>query len=169
MQEQLQTTIHRWQLITGLFTFLAFDQATKWLVNQALLPGESFVLLPRFFQLTLAYNTGAAFSMLETQPGFLLGLSALILLILLIYAFTRKNYRPGEILALSLLIGGTLGNLCDRLISKHVTDFFDVVWIHYPIFNMADIFIFFGSFGLFLSHWREVKTTTAAPNKADMK
>jgi signal peptidase II len=154
----------RWQIVAGLFGFFAFDQATKWLVNESLLPGESLVLIPRIFQLTLAYNTGAAFSMLEKHPEFLVLLSAVIFLALLAYVFTRKTYRRGEVVALALLLGGTVGNLLDRILIGHVTDFFDVVVINYPIFNMADIFILFGSLGLFISHWRDQNDSSITDN-----
>jgi signal peptidase II len=157
MQRPSQAT-SRWLIGTGAFAFFGFDQATKWLIHEALLPGESFTLLPHVFQLTLTFNTGAAFSMLETHPEFLVALSTVILLALLTFAFTRKCYRRGEVLSLALLIGGTFGNLLDRLLIGHVTDFFDLVWIHYPIFNMADIFILFGSLGLFLTYWQASKT-----------
>jgi len=144
----------RLQVLIGTVAFLGFDQATKWLINESLFPGESLRLLPRIFQLTLTYNTGAAFSLLSKNQEFLIGLSGVILLLLLIYVFTRVTFRRGEVLYLALLLGGTLGNLTDRILTKHVTDFFDVVCIHYPIFNMADIFILFGAAGLCICHFR---------------
>jgi len=150
----------RLQVLVGTVAFLGFDQATKWLVNESLLPGDRFRLIPGIFQLTLTYNTGAAFSLLNKNQEFLIGLSGVILLLLLIYLFTRISFRHGEVLSLALLLGGTLGNLTDRILTKHVTDFFDVVCIHYPIFNMADIFILFGALGICVSHFRSTKTVS---------
>lgn len=124
--------------------FTVLDQASKWLVNAYLNPNQSWPIIPHVFQLTLAYNTGAAFSLLHSQPALLTGFTSLVFLALLAYGLSRQHFLKGELLAMSLILGGALGNLLDRMLIGHVTDFLDVIAIHYPVFNVADSFIFCG-------------------------
>jgi len=134
----------KWPLIVQAVGFAALDQASKWLVQSNLRPGESIALIPGVFQLTLTYNTGAAFSMLNRHTGLLTVISMGVMAILLAYGLSRPRFMRGERLGLSLIIGGALGNLIDRLLHGKVTDFLDVIAIHYPVFNIADSFIFCG-------------------------
>lgn len=130
------------------------DQVSKWMARTMLAPDQSFVLIPKVFQLTLAYNTGAAFSMLRQQPQLLTFITTIIFAILLAYGLGRRRFLRGEITAFSLILGGALGNLIDRFMWGRVTDFFDVVLIHYPIFNVADMLIFAGVILLVYAHLR---------------
>src|SRR5687767_13185996 len=79
------------------------DQGIKWIVNDRLIPEVQNPVIPGIFNLTLTYNTGAAFSLFNKFPGLLTGLSALLLLILAGYAFTRQSFKTGEPIALALL------------------------------------------------------------------
>jgi signal peptidase II len=153
----------RLRLALLTISLAVIDQGVKWLANEYLIPEVPHPVLPGIFNLTLTYNTGAAFSLLNQFLGMLTAFSALLFLILIGYSFTRTTYRHGESLALALLMGGALGNLLDRVQSGRVTDFLDVVWIHYPIFNGADIFIFFGALILLFSHWRTEPDDPHAP------
>lgn len=133
--------------------FAAIDQATKWWVNSTLQPEVSVPIIPKVFQWTLTYNTGAAFSMFHQTPGLLTAFSALLFLALVAYSFLPARARNMESLALGLMLGGALGNLLDRLLNGRVTDFVDVVLIHYPVFNVADAFIFMGALLLIATHF----------------
>ncbi len=126
-------------LLTGI------DQSTKAMARHWLQPEHSWVLIPHTFQLSLAYNTGAAFSLLEQYPVLLTAFTTLLFLALTGFALSRSHYRSMERNAYALLIGGAFGNLLDRALQHQVTDFFDFIVIHYPVFNMADVFIFFGA------------------------
>lgn len=137
-------TSPKWLLLGLTIGFTLVDQASKWLAQSHLGLKDPFAIIPGVFQLTLAYNTGAAFSLLRNQPQLLTGLTALLFLALLAYGFSRRQYLKGELVATALVLGGALGNLLDRLMWGHVIDYFDVVAIHYPIFNVADSFIFCG-------------------------
>lgn len=143
-----------WPLLGGMLLLTGLDQLSKALAKAMLLPGESIPLLPGVFQLTLTYNTGAAFSMLRAQPHLLLWVTGGIFGVLLWYGVRRKVHLRGETAALALILGGALGNLIDRLRWGRVTDFFDLVIIHYPIFNVADSFIFCGVLWLLWVHFR---------------
>lgn len=144
MPSRLLPTRPKTGLFLGMLGFALLDQLSKLWVKAALRPENPVPVIPHIFQLTLTYNTGAAFSMLRHQPQSLALISSLIFLVLLIYGFSRRRYLPGEVPALAMILGGAIGNLIDRFWAHKVTDFLDVVAIHYPVFNLADSFIFCG-------------------------
>ena len=124
----------------GLLVF--FDQLTKLLISNALGQGESIPVLPGLFHLTLVHNTGISFGLLKGMlPVFIL-LSAAVILFIIFYAgrFSRSHgiLRAG----LVFILGGTIGNLIDRIRLGYVIDFIDLrVW---PVFNIADFAITVG-------------------------
>lgn len=134
----------RWLLLSWMIGFALIDQLSKLLAKTYINPDEPISVIPGVFQLTLAYNTGAAFSMLHNQPQLLSVFTSLLFLALLTYGLVRTRFAKGELLAMALILGGALGNLIDRLLTGRVTDYFDVIAIHYPVFNVADSFIFMG-------------------------
>lgn len=134
----------RWTLLAWTTGFTLLDQASKWWAKTHLDPAHPVAMIPHTFQLTLAYNTGAAFSLFRSHPQLLSIFTSLLFLTLLIYGLSRSRFARGELLAMALILGGALGNLLDRLLNGRVTDYFDVIAIHYPVFNVADSFIFIG-------------------------
>ena len=130
----------RWFVISALVIVL--DQVTKYWVSQSLAPGESVPVMP-FFNLVLTYNTGAAFSFLSRasgwQRGFFIVIAALASLFI-IYFIRRYHQEKRFSFGLSLILGGALGNLWDRIVLGHVVDFLDfyVQAYHWPAFNVAD-------------------------------
>ena len=130
----------RWFVISALVIVL--DQVTKYWVSQSLAPGAGVPVTP-FFNLVLTYNTGAAFSFLSQASGWQRGFFILIaaLASLLIIYFIRRYHREKRFsFGLSLILGGALGNLWDRIVLGHVVDFLDfyVQAYHWPAFNVAD-------------------------------
>jgi signal peptidase II len=134
------------------------DQLTKWLVLAHFAPGER-VELTGFFNLVLVFNKGAAFSFLAAEAGwqtpvlaaFAIG-AALVVSVLLVRSPERRMLCAG----LSLILGGALGNLVDRLRFGHVVDFLDLHaagW-HWPAFNVADSAITIGAALLILDGFR---------------
>ena len=117
------------------------DQATKFLVREYLQLSQS-VPVEGFFRITHTYNTGSAFGLFQGQNTPLIVVAfAGIFILGLIY---RSQRPPSNLLRLSLglQVGGAVGNLTDRLLFGHVTDFLDVgAW---PIFNLADSSIVVG-------------------------
>ncbi len=128
---------------------VVLDQATKVWAESTLQLYERIAIWP-FFNLTLVYNQGAAFSFLGDASGWqrwLFVVLAVIISVVLIVWLLRL--KPGEgliAIALSLVIGGAIGNLIDRLIYGHVIDFLDFYWQdwHWPAFNIADSCISIG-------------------------
>ena len=138
-----------WYLLSMVVVTL--DQWTKWLAETKLSFHEPVAVIEPFLNWTLAYNYGAAFSLLADAGGwqkwFFSGLAFVMSVSLIIYLL--KVPRKAKLLSmgLALLLGGAVGNLIDRLLNGKVTDFIHVhyadVW-HYPIFNIADIGICIG-------------------------
>jgi signal peptidase II len=151
-----------WLLLSVLW--IAFDQLTKWWALAALQPaGMPHSVIPGFLSWTLAFNTGAAFSFLAQSGGWqrwffvLLALVICAALLLWLARTARSEWRTA--LPLSLVIGGALGNLIDRLHASQVTDFIQVYYRdwYYPTFNVADCGITVGAvllvlFGLRAPH-----------------
>ena len=128
-------------LIQLAILVLVLDQFSKFLVRDQLLHYQSFPATG-FFRFTHTFNTGSAFGIFQNQNTPLIFVSVIgIGILILIY---RSQRTPTGLLRLSLglQIGGAMGNLLDRLILKHVTDFIDVgPW---PVFNLADASIITG-------------------------
>ncbi len=146
---------------------IALDQLTKWEILAHFQEGERLNIIPSLFDLTLAYNPGAAFSFLADQDGwqkfFFLGL-ALVISAYLARAILRDEFRLSGKIGAAMIIGGALGNVIDRLIHGHVVDFLLFYWKdwYYPAFNVADSFICVGAVLLVLDgllHKKEPKPT----------
>ncbi|MGQ9425508.1 signal peptidase II [Gilvimarinus sp. F26214L] len=141
-----------WYGIAALI--LVLDQITKLWAESALAGGE-VVVLTSWFRLELAYNTGAAFSLLYDAGGWqrwlFSGLAIAVSVGIVIWiarlVASRTAGRHWELLALALILGGALGNVYDRILLGHVVDF--VVWhyqqYHWPTFNIADSAISVGA------------------------
>lgn len=125
-----------------IFTILSLDQLTKFAISRNLSFLQSVPVIPRVFHLTLVANRGAAFGILKNQT--LLFISTSLLAVVLIFFALRDNRQKGLYsFSLSLILGGALGNLIDRLRFGYVIDFLDFrVW---PVFNIADSAITVGA------------------------
>lgn len=137
----------RWLWISLIV--LAADQATKLWILELLQPGQSIPLFPGF-NLVLAFNRGAAFSMLAQADGWQRPLFITIAIVAsatMLYLLRRHAGQRLFCAALALLLGGAIGNLYDRITYGHVVDFIDVYWAtyHWPAFNIADSAICIGA------------------------
>lgn len=139
---------------------LVLDQSSKLIVDSSMQLYQSIPILP-FFKITYLHNTGAAFSFLSEAGGwqrwFFAGLALVISIIITVWLSRLQKHETLLAIALSLILGGAVGNLIDRLAYGYVIDFLDVyydTW-HWPAFNVADSAITLGvvlmlaeSFGL---------------------
>lgn len=139
---------------------LILDQGTKLAIAGSMQLYESIAIMP-FFKLTYVHNTGAAFSFLSEAGGwqrwFFAGLAMMMSIVIAIWLTRLKKHETLLAVALSLVLGGAVGNLIDRLAYGYVIDFLDVYYEswHWPAFNIADSAITLGvilmlaeSFGL---------------------
>jgi len=141
-----------WQWLSPAVALLtlALDLASKAWARAYLCGGRSLPLLPGFLRLSLTTNTGAAFGMGRDNGALVTGLAILITACLVIWIGQRERSGspPGltERLAIGLLLGGSLGNLWERLSVGRVTDFLEFTFISFPVFNLADVSIDLGAF-----------------------
>ena len=138
----------KWLWLAAVIVFL--DQLAKFLAVHYLQMHEPLALLPGL-NLTLTHNTGAAFSILSKAGGwqrwFFTGLTMVIAVVIVIWLTRLKPGLRWLAAALSLILGGALGNLYDRVVYGQVVDFIDVHaagW-HWPAFNLADSAITVGA------------------------
>jgi len=142
---------------------LAADQISKQLAESAIQLYERVALLPHL-NLTLAYNRGAAFSFLSDQGGwqrwFFSVLAMVVTLVLIVWLRQLDRANRWTAISLSLIIGGAVGNLVDRLLFGHVIDFIDLYYgqWHWPAFNVADSAITVGVVMMLLEAFRGQKT-----------
>ena len=151
-------TMLKWLGLSLLVVIL--DQASKLAIAGSMQLFQSIPIMP-FFKLTYVHNTGAAFSFLSEAGGwqrwFFAALALVISGIIAVWLARLKHDETLLAVALSLVLGGAIGNLIDRLVYGYVIDFLDVyyqTW-HWPAFNIADSAITIGvilmlmeSFGL---------------------
>ncbi len=129
--------------ILVMFLLVLFDQATKYLAVRHLKNQPPISVIPDVFELYYLENHGAAFGILQGQK-YLFVVLTVITLTALIYLYIRipkeKHYFYMHLL-LILLIPGAFGNFIDRCVNDYVIDFFYFKLIHFPVFNMADIYV----------------------------
>ena len=137
-----------WYGLAALLVLL--DQYTKFLAESALDYGRPLEVFS-WFNLTLQYNTGAAFSFLSDAGGwqryFFSAVAVLISLVLVVWLYRLPRSQKLLALALALILGGALGNVWDRIILGHVVDFISVHYAgrYFPAFNLADSAISVGA------------------------
>ena len=143
-----QASSSKWYVLLALGVLIA-DQITKWWAQMSL-PMAQPIKVTDFLNWFLIYNPGAAFSFLSRADGWqrwfftVIGIVAAVVIIWLLQKNTHD--RP-FCLALSLILGGAIGNVLDRLLYGAVVDFIDVHYDgwHWPAFNIADSAISIGA------------------------
>ena len=167
MNWNLNPAMAKWLSLSMLVVVL--DQATKWLAVTGLEPFRPVTIAP-LLNLTLLYNEGAAFSFLSGAGGWqrwFFSAFALVMTVVLVVWLLRL--KPGERMmaaALSLVAGGAVGNLIDRVLTGRVVDFIDFYvghW-HWPAFNVADSAITVGVVLLLITSLREERKDRESPS-----
>jgi len=133
-------------LFAAALVIVTLDQVTKAWVRRTLPLNEAFMPVDWLKPLvTLRYtqNTGAAFGLLPGFGSVFMGVAVLVSLGIVVYFGRTSMSSPWLCLALSLLLGGTVGNLIDRIRLGFVTDFIDFGW--WPVFNVADSCVVIGT------------------------
>ena len=123
---------------------VAVDQLVKYLVMTRIPLGEHVPFIPYILDLTYVTNTGAAFSIFS-EHTWILALVSLVMSALLALALWKSFFHhPFGKLALTLLLAGAVGNLIDRALRGFVVDMFNVLFMHFAVFNVADICVVTG-------------------------
>ncbi|MBQ4633820.1 MAG: signal peptidase II [Bacilli bacterium] len=140
-------------LLTGL------DQMIKVLISSLFALGTSKEIINNFFYLTYVQNDGAAWSLFSNQTLMLILIAVIALVIIYNQFIKNKQLNKIDIILLSMLIAGILGNLIDRIIYGYVIDYLDFRIFNYnfPVFNLADTLIVLATIALLIKTYKEEK------------
>lgn len=136
-------------MISGLFSLLGaavlvvIDQLIKHWATAALLPVGNMDVLPGIVELRYCLNDGMAFSMLAGKQTLLIGMTSVMLVVVAAMLFARKM-PVWERISWTLILGGGVGNLIDRVLNGVVVDYINVLFMRFAIFNFADICVCVG-------------------------
>ena len=160
-----------WLLLSVVL--VGIDRLTKWLVVENMQLSDTIHLIKigdkEVLNLYYTLNNGAAFSQLSGKTVFLIVLTSLVIVGLLVLVISKRVHRPVYLAAISLILGGGIGNLIDRIFNNGlVVDFIDVRIINFAIFNFADICAVCGAGLLLLTvivdEIREIKRKRSEPD-----
>ena len=133
-----------WHTLIILFV-IGFDQLTKYLTVKLLALGESFPIIEGVIHFTHWINRGAAFGMLANHRWVFMLISTLLIVALAGYLYLGKCPNLLYSISISMIIGGGIGNMIDRVYLGYVIDFIDFTLIDFAIFNIADSFVCVGA------------------------
>ncbi|QUH20903.1 signal peptidase II [Alkaliphilus sp. B6464] len=130
---------------------LILDQLSKILALKYLVPVGDIPIINNIFHLTYVENRGAAFGLFQNQKLFFVITTLLVLGFIWFYAHHNRLNKM-MIVGLSLVAGGAIGNLIDRVRLGFVVDYFNAVIINFPVFNIADSAVVVGAvlIGIFI-------------------
>ena len=134
--------------IIGMIALILADQFTKYIAVVHLKDQPAIPLIANVLELNYLENRGAAFGMLQNQKIFFVFVAVMILAVIAYVIFKmpeKKKYTILHVL-LVLIASGAVGNMIDRLRLDYVVDFISFVLIHFPIFNVADIYVTVATF-----------------------
>ncbi len=148
----------KWTILSLIIIIL--DQITKMIASANLQMFDPIAIIP-MLNFTLMHNEGAAFSFLSDAGGwqrwFFSGLAFTVSIVLIVWIKKLKPEEKALAISLSLILGGAIGNLIDRLRFGYVVDFIDVYYgtMHWPAFNIADSAITVGAIWMIISSFRQ--------------
>lgn len=126
--------------VAGAALLVVIDQLIKQWATAVLQPLEALTILPGVVELRYFLNDGMAFSMLAGKQTLLIGMTSLMLLCVFLLLLLRKM-GPWERISWTLILGGGVGNLIDRVVSGVVVDYVNFLFVNFAVFNFADICI----------------------------
>lgn len=138
---------------------VCLDQYTKSVVATLLIINNPKEVIPNFFYLNHVENTGAAWSIMEGKQTFFIIISFIALIVFVYMLYKEKDKGLLNVSSYLLIIGGTIGNLIDRIRNGCVVDFLDfkIFGYDFPVFNLADTFLTIGVFLLIISLIKETR------------
>ena len=145
----------KWMALMGIILIIALDQLSKYYALE-ILPGRQAIHIFPGLNFDITYNHGVAFSLFYdlglNTPWLLIAFTSVLSLIMIFLIFKAQLSEIQKLIALTLMLGGALSNLFDRIYYGAVIDFIDVYvgYHHWPVFNFADCSICVGAFLLLL-------------------
>ena len=123
--------------------FVLLDFVVKIIINNNIALYDSINIIPKFFSITYVRNTGAAFSIMENNRVLFIIIAIIALILIYKYLIMNKVIDRYLMISYSMLVGGIIGNMIDRIIYGYVIDYlsFNIFGYSFPIFNLADTFI----------------------------
>lgn len=139
---------------------IILDQIIKFVVIQNMELYSSITIIKNFFNITYVQNIGAAFSILSGNVVFLSLISLIVLVAIYIYLSKKKSFNKIQTITYSMLIGGIVGNMIDRIFRGFVIDYLDfsILKYNFPVFNFADICIVVSTIILLIFSIKEEKS-----------
>jgi len=138
-------------IFSAALIVIFIDQITKFLIKTNFQLNQSLPLIKNIFHLTYIRNFGAGFGILQQQKWLLILISIIVIGFIFYYFDRIKNEELLLQVLVGFVLGGTIGNLIDRITYGFVIDFLDFrIW---PIFNFADSFVTIGVIGLIFYFW----------------
>lgn len=129
---------------------VGIDQVLKYIAVDKLTQITTYPIIDKVLHLTYTENTGAAFNSFDGNYVFLIILPSLFLFVGLLYLCFNKNMTHILMWCIATVIGGGIGNLCDRVFRGYVVDYIDVRLINFAIFNFADMCVVIGAICMIL-------------------
>lgn len=136
--------------------FFVIDLVSKLVISNLMNVNDTILVIKDFFYITYVRNTGAAWSIFAGKTWLLVIVSFIIIVFIIYYILKNKPKSKLEKIGYAMILGGAIGNFFDRIVYGYVIDFFDfyIFGYSYPIFNLADSFIFVGVILLIIYTWR---------------
>ncbi len=127
-----------------IIALVVIDQLIKlWAVN-ALQPVGSMPLIPHVVELNFVYNEGMAFSLLSGKQTLLILATSAVMIFIAYWLFFKTGKDMLQRVALTLVLGGGIGNLIDRVLNGRVVDYINLLFMRFAVFNFADICVTVG-------------------------
>lgn len=133
---------------------LVIDQLVKYWVSTRIGLGGVKTLIPNVLSLTNLHNDGAAWSILSGNQVFFYLITVVALIVMAYLLYTQRHYSIYQ-WGLVLMITGTIGNFIDRIRLRYVVDMFQIDFINFPIFNVADMCLTIGVLVIFVAIIRD--------------
>lgn len=133
--------------LISIVALLVIDQWTKQLATTHLKGTSGIPIIKDVFELYYLENRGVAFGMMQNQKPIIVAVGMIMMTVVFLFLFKLKNAPKANFVRICLILiaAGGIGNMIDRLCNSFVTDLFSFVLIHFPIFNVADIYIVVGT------------------------
>ncbi len=137
-----------WIIIIAASVIL--DQVTKMIVVNSMELYQSIPVIENVFSFTYIHNYGAAWGMFSDHRWVFIVATAIAIIIMPIFLYKYRNLHFMFGFSLSLIIGGAIGNMIDRVFLGYVVDFLEATFIDFPVFNVADICVVCGAILMFI-------------------